>query len=535
MAARDDPRERLRIAWHGSFYKEGGREGSWIERQIEERYNVEITPSFLPAFSYDRLLTFRLIGGEIPDVYWVRDARILQRAALHGFALEIPHEMIVRHAPEYVRHVRAVAPDGWLLSLYQGKNYGLPNTNIRQAVFPHVGFWNLTWLRRVGVDKVPETLEEMERALTLFREADPDRDGQQDTFGYCPWKPGSSGGFGSNGTLDRSFEEIFGAFGVAHNAWLQREGRVVWGGILPESREAVALLRRWYAKGLIHPDYMTLPMGNIEVRKQLTSGRVGYMMGLNLGNRGAFDVRIPTSVAALHAAVNPGEELAPAWFPIGPRGHRGTRAWNGSIGGVLAFGPQMAKTPEKIVRVLRMLNDAAANAEVHHELVYAKRGLHWEWNEELGMAKLPPFDNKAHGAVELLGESAVLEPGDNHGYFIPFSCPPDAFERWSPRSAREFRQTYMKPEWGIHDVLLMGDTVPSSGKYLPHLVELQAIAYTSIITGKVPLEHFEEFVQRWHVEGGDVLTRQANELYGQKEAIRARVDALLAAAPRPSS
>lgn len=526
----DQPAKRLTFDWHGSFYREGGQAGSWIQRRIEQQYNVVFSPTFLPAFSYDRLLTFRLIGGDIPDVYWIRDARQLQRAVMHGFVLELPYETIVRHAPDYVRLLRRVAPDGWLLSHCDGRNFGLPNFNLRQAVYPHTGIWNLTWLRRVGIEKVPETLEEMEHALRLFHEQDPDGDGRRDTYGYCPWKPGASGGFGGAGTLDRSFEDIFGAFGVAQNAWLLREGRVVWGGVLPGALEALEVLRRWYAGGLIHPDYMTLPMGNLEVRKQLFSGTVGYIMGHTLGSWGAFDRRISTSIATLHAAVNPGEELAPAWFPIGPRGDRGVRSWEGSIGGIMVFGPHLVESPEKIARVLRLFNDAARDPELHREFVIGKRGLHWEWDDAVGIRKLPPYDNKAVGARELLGEGATIDIGDNHGYFVPFCSSPEEFQRFSTEDARAFRDTFMKPEWGIRDVLLMNDTIPSSAKYLPHVVELQAITFTGIITGKLPLDAFESFVRRWHDEGGELLTREANDLYHRKQQIRQRVDDLLAQA-----
>ncbi len=529
-ACRDDPRQHLKIAWQGSPYAEGGQPGSWIQRRLETHFNVSLDVNFVPVFSYDRLLRFKLIGGDIPDVYWLRNAGEAATAAAQGFALELPYEVLVRHAPDYVRELVRSAPDAWLLSLSHGRNHGLPTFNQSVAVYPFPGIWNRTWLERVGINEIPDTLTEMEEALRRFRVGDPDGDGKKDTFGYCPWRPGAS-----TGALDRSFEEIFGAFGVQQNCWLVREDRVVWGATLPGAKEALATLRRWYAGGLIHPDYMTLPIGNLEVRNQLISGRVGYIMGFNLGGVGAFDSRLPSSLQTLHAAVHAGEQLAPGRLPAGPRGERGVRTWGGSIGGIVMFGPQLARTPEKLARVLRIFNEACRDDTLAVELRVAQRGTHWEWDPEFGIRKLPPYDAKPYAPRELLGEGILTSMDTSYGYFLPFSPSRELAERFTTTRGREFRDTHQRPEWGVQDALLMADTVPSAAKHLVNLVALQAVAFTEIIIGKRPLEAFEDFVARWRAQGGDLLTREANELYAQKQAIRARVDTLLAAAPPRSN
>ena len=505
---------------------EGAQPGSWIQRRLEQRFNVALDVNFIPTFSYDKLLRFKLIGGDIPDVYWLRDARELHNAAQQGFALELPYEVLIKHAPAYVRTLIRHAPDAWLLTNWEGKNFGVPTFNTNWAVRPFPGIWNKTWLERVGTAKIPETLVEMEDALRRFRNEDPDRNGKRDTYGYCPWKPGVSAG-----SLDRSFEEIFGAFGIIHNGWMRRDGRVVWGGTLPEAREALALLRRWYADGLIHPDYMTLPLGNLEVRNQLISGRVGYVMGFNLSGQNAFDPRLPNSLSTLHSAVHPGEVLAPGYFPIGPRGQRGVHAWSGSIGGVVVFGPQLARAPEKLVRVLRIFDEVCRDDQLALELRVAKRGLHWEWDPEFGIRKLPPYDAKPFAPREMLGEGVLTNIDTNFTYFIPFSANQELVDQFTTERVKKYRLQYQLPEWGIPDVLLMADTVPSAGKYLLDLVQLQAVAYTEIIIGKRPLDSFEAFVTQWRAQGGDVLTREANELYAQKQTIRTRVELLLAVAP----
>jgi len=530
-ALRDDPQRHLEIVWLGSPYAEGGQPGSWLQRRLEEQFNLSLEVSFMPVFSYDKLLKLRLTGGQIPEVFWLRNAGEVRRAAAHGFITEVPYETLAHHAPAYLRLLERHAPDAWLLSLVDGRNFGIPTFTTTVARLPQTGVWNRTWLERVGIKKTPGTLVEMEEALRRFRTGDPDRDGQQDTFGMCPWRPGSSSG---SGTLDRSFEEIFGAFGVMQNGWMLHEGRVVWGATLPGARLALETLRRWYADGLIHPDYMTLPIGNLEVRSQLFKGKVGYIMGFNLGNYGVFEKKYPTSLQSLHQAIHPGEELAPGWFPIGPDGHRGVRTWDGSIGGVIVFGPQLVRAPEKLVRVLAMFDALARDPELFIELRVGRRGLHWDWNEDYGIRKRAPYDTRAVASAELMGEGITNQIDNNYGYFAPFSAPQEVVDRHTIPAARQFQETYMRPEWGLSDVLLMADTVPSAYKYLHRLVDLQATTFTEIIIGKRPIEAFDDFVVRWRAEGGDMLTREANELYLQKQAIRARVAAFLVAEKSPA-
>jgi putative aldouronate transport system substrate-binding protein len=516
LATEDVPARQLAIAWQGSWYAEGGRAGSWLQRRIEERFNVALSVAFIPSFSYDKAIRFKLIGGEVPDVFWVASAREAARLAQQGFAVELPYEAIVKFAPDYVRLLREHAPAAWMLTYSDGRNIGLPTFNLSTR-FPLNGVWNRTWLNRVGITKVPETLTEFEVALRKFHLEDPDRDGRRDTWGMATVKPGTAG------AGDMSFQEIFGAHGIIINGWVERAGRLVWGGVLPEVRPVLALLRRWYAEGLIHPDYSTAPTGNLELRNQLLKGSVGYLL---VWGYGTFNLENPHSVYSLFRGVHPNEELVPAWFPQGPTGARGVRIGGGLAGGIMMFGRQLAATPEKLVRVLRIFNEAARDEATYLELRIGREGLHWRWDPARGILKLPPYDQRATGAQELLGEGIGFDLGANHGYFIPFSASQKLVDRYTPPGQRAFRETYNRPEWGITDALAMPDIVPSAAKLLPHLAERQAQIFSAIITGHRPLEEFDAWVAEWPQLGGDVLTREANELYAQKQAILARVQQL---------
>lgn len=511
LETEDDPGRPLRLRWQGTIRAEAGREGSWIEQHLEARFNVTFDPSFIVYFSYPRVLPIRLLGGDIPDVTWIL-GRDVRRFARHGFALELPWEVIQRHAPDYVRLLNAHAPEMWLITHADHKNFALPLFTI-ETRHPRPGYWRADWLRNVGLG-VPQTLDEMEEALRRFRHNDPDRNGRKDTYGMCPWKPPIS-----PETIDRTFEEVFAAYGVVTTGWMKVDGELRWGGVLPQSKEALARLRRWYAEELIYPEYVVVPPGSIDLIKKFTAGLVGYVYGL--GEYNQFDLTWPPSVAAVVAKVHPGGEVTPAFFPRGPQGHSGGRgvifAENHSA---LMFGAHLAESPEKVVRVLRMLNAMAQDEELFLAGRLGKRGLHWEWNEVKGLIALPPFDSRYHASRELLFWNP--EPWLSWGYYVPFGASAELTDRFRTAEHRAFDAKYRRPEWAQYDALGQPEAVPSAELYLTDLVQLQVTVYSEIISGRKPLDAFDAFVRDWHRKGGDVLTREANALHRQRARILRR-------------
>ena len=137
-------------------------------------------------------------------------------------------------------------PQVWLYSYYEGKNYGVPNL-FYTGKAPFIGMWRMDWLKNAGIDKVPETLDEMHDAFVAFTNGDPDKNGKKDTYGMT----------GDLTATHFTFTEIFGAFGVLPFNWMEVDGKVVYGGLQPETKQALALLAQWYKEGLISPDFIT--------------------------------------------------------------------------------------------------------------------------------------------------------------------------------------------------------------------------------------------------------------------------------------
>ncbi len=487
----DSPSEQLTISWMGCPGWPTAQKETWAETLLEKRFNIELKPTFL---SWNALLNRKplmLSGGDIPDVCWDGDPANVRRFIRQGFVMEIPREVILKHAPTYVKHLNQFGPEAWAYASYQGRNYGIP-TFAASDRFPPVSVWRKDWLRNVGIKKVPDTVDEMYEALYKFRHNDPDGNGVKDTYGMCPR---------THGTL--LFMDVFAAHNILAFDFVMRDGKAVWGGIQPEAKEVLKILKKWYKEGLVDSDFVT---GNL-VKKKFLSGKTGYMYGV-WGGKAALDLESPNSIASQLKALFKSSETAPAKPPLGMDGKRRRFVYGGAAH-IIWFGKQVKDDPVKVIRVLRMFEEVAKDRELFIQSRLGERGKHWDWSAERGVFPLPPFDKRGEDKKNLIGAGA---PEGAYGFFTPSSVPLSYTNHLLADGVQEFRKKYRKQSWGFRSVIGKPDVVESAPRYLQDLMKFQTTAYLEIIMGDKPLDYFDEFVEEWKGRGGDILNKEANEM-----------------------
>ena len=518
--ATDDESRTLTLVWMGPPYYPSAHEGSWVERLLEREFNVDLKPVFLGYGQPTELKALMYAGGSAPDVSWEGDPTSVQQFAAQGFLAALPYELMLQYAPGYARMVNRFAPTAWLLPYWNGVNYGIP-TMWLDGQHPVPGLWRMDWLRKVGITEVPETLDAMHAALKKFVEDDPDGNGLRDTYGmgavmwhWC------------------TFNEVYGAFGIAPFNWMERDGSAVWGGTLPAAKEALALLRQWYAEGLIHPDFVTDDPGM--KRRKFMNGKIGYLA--TDGGYKDLDAANPNSLLSKLRVLcsAPEAELAPGRFPRGPRGERGAACWGG-VGNIWVFGRQVVDHPEKVIRTLKILEATTMNDTLFVESKIGRRGIHWEYlnpalGTEGGIRYLPPYDQPQVAHREVLPGNPDLAGG---GFFNLGNCGnPDSYNRYRSREEVNFLNTVQAPKYGLRDIFGKADVLPSSGRYLKALRDYQQAFFAQIIRGDRELDAFDEFVQGWYERGGALLTREADELLKVRGLIFAKMG--VTRNPRPA-
>jgi putative aldouronate transport system substrate-binding protein len=500
----DHPEKRLTLSWCSNPAFPSGHSGTWIQRRVEEAFALNLKPVFLDWTSYSNRRPLMLSGGDVPDVNWDGDPIPMRANIQQGFVLEIPYEVILSHAPTYVRYLNQYGPEAWLYSFEQGKNYGIP-TFAADDIYPGAPLWRMDWLRNVGIARPPETLEEMHTALYKFRHEDPDRNGEKDTYGFCPdlhWS--------------LSFIEIFAVYGLLPGDFILRDGKIVWGGVQPEAKEVLALLRQWYKEELIDPDFAIGTGGTSPTESKFNNGRTGYTC--TYGAFPDFDLRNSNSRYSTMRSLDPKVELAAGKALLGRDGKRRARVWGGPAH-VIWFGTQVARQPEKVLRVLRLFETLAQNHEQFLEARLGQRGVHWEWSPERGVYWLPPYDERGEAERNLL--TSDIE--NAYGFFAPCAVPLEFTRSLLQAGDTQFREEHRNPAWGLRNALGKSDVVPSAARYLEDLRLLQSTTFVQIIRGDVPLDAFDTFVTLWKERGGNVLTQEANAMYRQRGEIYRRV------------
>ncbi len=495
--------EKLTVTWWGpANYAVGAEEGTYGETVIEELLNIDIKPTFYDNESYKTVRPVELAGGNIPDFMYLGDPVDVQQAAEQGFIMEIPFEMIEEYAPTYLKMINEEAPMTWLYSNYDGKNYGVVNMNPGGEA-AKMSLWREDWLKNVGIDKIPETLEEMEAAFDAFVNKDPDGNGQKDTYAL-------SGDFKN---WHMCFTDIFGAYGVIPFNWVEDEnGNVTYGGLLPETKEVLKLLADWYQKGYIHPDMITDSYFDTTLTGKFENGQIGYRIN---GNIGDLNEAQDGSTISIMKQINPEAKIAIGLPVTGPEGKSGTFAW-GNSGHILTFGSHLKDDPEKVIRILKLLEMLCNDEELHTRLQIGEEGTHWEYlsEEEQKTSQL---------SIQFVDEIREKAQYQAAGFNIPLN----AISYWgmfpsSMETASKFWTDYNKEfdadygekarKVGLSDLFRKPDVLPSAGQYFNDLKNMQLVAFAKIISGEEPIDYYDTFVEQWKANGGETLLKEAQEM-----------------------
>lgn len=486
----DDGSEKLTIRWYPLPRFPSGLDSAFGVKLLEKEFNVDIEPILQDARGYSRRKPLMFASGNVPDITWDGDPLDVQRDIYHGCIVPVPLSVIKKHAPTYFKIVTDVAPMGWLYCHHNDMNWGLPIIWLGGG-YSLPGLWRKDWLEKVGITKEPETLEEFHEAFKRFTFNDPDGNGEQDTYGL------------TNTTIGwyQMFTEFFGAYNTLPFDWEEKDGKIVWGGITPEAKATLNVLRDWYKEGIIDPEFVTDGLNRQRTREKFINGRVGY--GYCLGQYREFDEANPAALSKVMAKLSPQAKIAVATFPEGPGGRRGARNW-GTAANIYVFGKGVIEKPQKLIRILKIIEYQIANGPDTYML--HRMGIkdkHWEFRDpKIGQAsgtrRKPPYDDNNLFQKEVL----TIWAGTHPEYDAMFM----------PKAQREFINKYRRAEFCMVDALAKPGIVPSASKYLSDLRNHQLAVYTEIIRGEKPLDAFDGFKEAWLNRGGRIMTKEANEL-----------------------
>ncbi|MCL2361546.1 MAG: extracellular solute-binding protein [Defluviitaleaceae bacterium] len=234
--------------------------------EIMDLLNIDLNYLWeVPSAQADDRFQLALATGEIPDIMRLghRDfAELSQFGMLRD--LSDAYEQFIH--PE----IRA------MFEFYDNVPLQMATTGGELLAIPHFrdtfGMVKLLWYRHDWLEAlelpVPTTMDEMHEVALAFVENDMSEQGNTTGLGLFQdithtWFPCARG--------------IFYGYGAFPTSWIERDGELVFGTIMPQTQHGLNRLRQMYADGAIHREFATMNLDQLVA--EISGDRVGMVMG----------------------------------------------------------------------------------------------------------------------------------------------------------------------------------------------------------------------------------------------------------------
>lgn len=463
-------------------------------KKWNEKYGVNFEPINVEQSSAQEQINLMISAGEVPDIMQSIDANsYFQQGVIGGWSEEFFRE----HAPRLSAYIDEIEPRSWAYTRYDDVNmYSIPGFRLYNTVTsPFI--WRTDWLKNLGIDKIPETLADVEDAFYKMAKNDPDGNGVDDTYALS----------------EKSLNAIYGAYGFQRDMWLvDDEGKVVFGDVMPAAKDALALLNKWYNDGVLDPEFITGENqgGYWAISHAFLNGRIGVS---GMGSFYHWVDSTPlggTMVGRMAEAIKDSGnniEYAPGHPPIGPDGKCGTTKSN--VTSLRThFSSILTSDQPRLGRLLEIIDDMMMDLD---NCTQASRGIPGEtyeiidWNDKKVINMLVENNTTA---VNGMGAAAWFMFTEEYNYDFQHMAYAYDFA-WFDEYMADYNQGYTSAIFGA---------LPSNSMYATECSKILNEGYIAIITGEQPIDYFDEMVAQWYAAGGSVLTEEANTLYAKQSS-----------------
>lgn len=242
-----------------AFQAESAQPDSPVLQALEELVGTKLNMTWSPSTSYDEKVTTSMGSGTYPHAMLVgaRSSSVIQAARndifwdLTDIFSDTEKYPYLSQASELVNH--NISIDGKVFGIYRARELGRAGVSIRKD-----------WLANVGLE-TPKTVDEFYNVLKAFKEQDPDKNGQDDTYGMIV-----------TNYLAGPLNNLALWMG-APNLWgLDENGELAPSFMFDEYTDALKLMRQMYEEGLINSDMATY--SSDKWNEQFLSGQAGVII-----------------------------------------------------------------------------------------------------------------------------------------------------------------------------------------------------------------------------------------------------------------
>lgn len=445
--------------------------GNEVERAIEQYTNTRLDIQWIPSPAYDEKINVMIASGEMPNLMKVKYIPPIISAIKSDLFWEVGP--LLKDFPnlsaQNEQYYRNIAVDG--------KIYGIPTyRDIGRAAT----IYRKDWMDTLGLQP-PATLDEwyaVTKAMTLD---DPDRNGQNDTFGLMLSRYYNQGSAAMTTRLAVSLGGV--------NKWGVENGRFIPEFVTEEYTGVLKLFRRLYSEKLINEDFAVTD--DSEVEKVYDAGGAGLRIAVT-GNAKSMQERMVKQVPGAMI------DLAPM---TGPKGIR-VMGEAGNAGFYVI--PKATVSAEADVRKILGFLDKLLDEPMSMLQIRGIEGKHFQKTAE-GKTKFIDFASFQRDVKPYRDNLLNIE-----GYnVLPLQD--------TPLGEKGSRIAFENTRYAVSNPALTLDSAVYSekGKELELMI---SDAQTLYIMGKIDDIGWQAEIGKWRKAGGDQMIKEYEEAYARMQS-----------------
>ncbi|MCC3375248.1 extracellular solute-binding protein [Cohnella sp. REN36] len=468
----------------------------------EKDVGVKITNKWIADISqFPEKLKMAIASNDLPDFFPV-DASQLQQLIEADMIMDLT-DVYDKNANEYTK--KFMTMDGGLqmkTATFDGKLMAIPQTgNPYGSQFLWV---RKDWLQKLNLPE-PKTMQDVLTIAEAFKTKDPGGTGK--SYGLVMNKNLYDGATGVTGFMN--------GYHAYADIWIDDgTGKLAYGDIQPQMKQALQALQDLFKKGLIDPEFAVKDTN--KASELLYGDKAGLVYGAEW-----------SPAQLVNGAVKDGKVVQDwAVYPLPSADGEPAKSQIGIGVGTYYVVSKHAKHPEAVIRLLNQFIEADNN-QTEENKVYEfgkdrveKSSNYWLLNPLTAYNQTSTNGDVLPGAIANRDPSGLKTKDQKTRYGRAMKYVDGDVSMWweylisGPNGA-----VSLYPDIKKNNLFMQNKFY---GAPTPTMVEKNAIllkkrdeVFIKIIMNQAPVDEFDKFVSDWKKLGGDQITQEVNDWYAK--------------------
>ena len=473
-------------------------------RYLRDMLNVQNEDVFEASDNeYDDIVSMAIETNDIPDIMVVSTIEDVLRLADLDM-IEDLSTVYENCASDRIKDIYESYGDVFFNNITRnGKMLAIPETNIEDGPL-------LLWIRKDWMDQLnlsaPATMEDVENIIARFIAEDPGNNGEGNTIGLaCDSNLVGESGY----SYEYQMDVLFACYNAYPRQWLVEEnGTICYGSTKPEVKQALEKLHDLYEKGIIDNQFLVRSTSNLI--ELIRDGRCGAFFG---------PWWAPNNPLMAAKEENPDADWQPYMIATDTDGSVSYCKRNSSYKYVVVR--KGYEHPEVAVKILNVMYDylrykdpdaeeISKYYQLNVDMTARPLSINVDYNDALDRC----YDDLQKAIKGELDEKdmELLEVSYYRSCQSYLQQPESVTsEDWAAYTSRIVApQLIRNAKVNMIPTAYFAQTQSMQEEWWK-LSKLEQEIFLQIVTGAADSSSFDEFVTRWHTEGGDQITKEVNE------------------------